>query len=65
MNNIPNVTISLDPAEQNLLLDAIGFAEKVGGEENVFSKLECAQLLLLHNLIVQARVEQDPDFEPA
>jgi len=65
---IPDITVTLSEQEQNLLLDAIGFATNRGcadEPDEPFTALEIEQLQMLHNLIVQARVEQDPDFEPA
>lgn len=69
MNNIPNVIISLTAEEQNLLLDAISLITSMTEDRYIprdeFSALEIEQLLMVHNQIIQARVEQDPDFEPA
>lgn len=68
MSNIPNITISLAAEEQDLLLSAIGFATNRGcadEPDEPFTALEVEQLQMIHNLIVQARVEQDPDFERA
>ena len=65
---IPDVTITLGEQEQNLLLEAIGFATNRGcadEPDEPFTTLEIEQLQMIHNLIVQARVEQNPDFEPA
>lgn len=61
MNTIPTITLELDVAEQDLLLWAIARADA----EPDISEQEREQLEMLHNLIIQQRVEQDPDWEPA
>ncbi len=61
MSQQTNIVLELDLEEQEQLIEAIWIATQ---QPNISpSKIE--QLQMLHNLIVQKRVELDPDFEQA